>query len=289
MAGTDTIGNLPNRAEQGARRAVGQARPWIAPLARAGYTAKGIVYVLVGLLAAQAAMSATSASSATDSGGAFSVILAQPAGRVVLGLVAVGLLGYALWRAVSAIADTENQGHDGKGMVRRVGYGISALLHLSLAMEAFRLVRGSASGSGGDAGAEHWTARALDLPLGQWLVGIAGAITIGYGLYQVKRGFDGYIQKRLDLGGLDASAARWAVRFGRFGTAARGVVFALIGWFLIQAARAANAAEAGGLGEALRSLEQRSYGRWLLGAVALGLVAYGLFQFVNARYRRITV
>lgn len=286
MAHTDSIGGIPHEAERQARRAVGQARPWIVPLARAGYTAKGIVYVLVGLLASQAAFSA---GSATDSQGAFAVLLRQPAGRLMLGLVAIGLFGYALWRAVSAIADTENKGHDGGGLVKRAGFGISALLHLSLGVEAMRLALGSGGGGGGEAGAQHWTARALALPLGQWLVGIAGAITVGYGLYQLKRGFDGWIQKRLDLHELDPNAQRWAVRFGRFGLAARGVVFALIGWFLVQAARSASSAEAGGLGEALRTLEQQSYGQWLLGVVALGLIAYGLFQFVNARYRRITV
>ena len=279
-----TLGNLPNQAEHQARRAAGAARPWIEPLARAGYTAKGVVYVLVGLLASQAAFGA---GSATDSQGAMASLLDESAGRFVLALVAIGLFGYALWRAVCAIADTEGKGHDGKAVVRRIGYAISALLHVSLGIEAARLAAGS--GSGGGEGAQHWTARVLALPAGQILVMVAGVLTIGYGLYQLKRAFDGHIQKHLDLSPLHAEGARWAVRFGRFGTAARGVVFALIGWFLVQAARSADAAEAGGLGQALRTLEQGSYGPWVLGLVALGLVAYGLFQFINARDRRIDV
>lgn len=286
MPGSTTLGNVPGQAEQQARRAAGAARPWIVPLARAGYTAKGLVYVLVGLLASQAAFGA---GRATDSQGAMATLLGEPAGRFVLALAAIGLFGYALWRAVCAIADTENKGHDGKAIVTRVGYAISALLHFSLGVEAARLAAGGVSGGGGGENAQHWTARALALPAGQTIVMIVGLLTIGFGLYQLKRAFDGHIQKRLDLGELGHEAAQWAVRFGRFGIAARGVVFALIGWFLVQASRQTDSSEAGGLGEALRTLEQGSYGPWVLGVVALGLIAYGLFQFINARYRRISV
>ena len=285
MAESSTLGNVPRNAEQQARRAAGHARSWVEPLARAGYTAKGVVYVLVGLLASQAAFGS---GQATDSEGALSTLVGSSAGRFVLGLVAIGLFGYALWRALCALIDAEGKGHDGSGIVHRIGYALSALLHASLGVEAARLAISGTGGGGGD-GAEHWTARALQLPAGQWLVGIAGALTIGFGLYQLKRAFDDHIQKRLDLSPLHHDGAQWAVRFGRFGTAARGVVFALIGWFLIDAARSANAAEAGGLGEALRTLQEAPYGPWVLGLVALGLVAYGLWEFINARYRRINV
>jgi hypothetical protein len=112
---------------------------------------------------------------------------------------------------------------------------------------------------------------------------------IGYGLYQLYRAYRAKLSKELDLSPLSPDAATWVVRLARFGMAARGVVFSIVGWFLIRAAMQRDASEAGGLDEALATLERQAHGRWLLGATALGLVAYALYQFVNARYRRVSV
>jgi hypothetical protein len=274
-------------AERRARGAAHQAAPWVEPLARAGYAAKGVVYVVVGLLAAQAAFG--DGGQTTDPSGALRTILRQPLGTFLLVVVAVGLFGYALWRAVGAVADPEHAGHDAKRVAVRIGYAVSALIHAGLGVEALRLALSDGGSGGGGSGAEHWTARALGLPAGQWLVGLAGVVLIVVGLVQLREAQSGALRKRLDLSELDATTERLVVRMGQAGLAARAVVFALTGWFLIRAARAANAEEAGGLGEALAELGSANYGPWLLGAVALGLVAYGAWQVVNARYRRIGV
>ncbi|HEY0971508.1 MAG TPA: DUF1206 domain-containing protein [Gemmatimonadales bacterium] len=278
-AGLGRVGTEP-------RSAVRQAAPWVEPAARAGYAAKGAVYVIIGILAAQAAFG--SGGRVTDSSGVLETVLRQPAGRFLLVLLGVGLLGYALWRVVTAVADPEGKGSDGKGIAIRAGYALRALIYGALGVEALRLALAQRGGGGGD-GAEHWTARALTLPAGRWLVGLAGAGVILYGLYQLRRAQTGDIRKRLDLHELGPDAAPWVIRIGQVGVAARAVVFAIVGWFLIRAALESDAREAGGLGEALSQLGSTGYGPWLLGLTALGLVAYGCWQVVKARYRRIMV
>ncbi|HEU4631906.1 MAG TPA: DUF1206 domain-containing protein [Gemmatimonadaceae bacterium] len=287
MAGMITPAGSGAPGTQGRTRAAArEMAPWVEPLARAGYATKGAVYLIIGILAAQAAFGAGGA--VTDSEGAFATILRQPLGQLLLVLVAVGLFGYALWRLVTAVADTEREGSDARGIAVRTGFAARALVYAGLGVQALRLVSGNGGGSGGDR-AEDWTARALALPAGRWLVGLAGAGVVVYGLYQLRRAKDGDIRDRLDLSELGARGARWVVRIGQVGVAARAVVFAMIGWFLIRAAWEANAERAGGLGDALRGLAGAAYGPWVLGLVALGLAAFGVWQVVNARYRRIGV
>ena len=273
-----------------ARRAEHQAAPWIEWLARLGYAAKGLVYIIIGGIAVQAALG--QGDQVTGSEGALQSIARQPFGRVMLAIVALGLAGYALWRLVQAIRDPEHKGSDAKGIATRVGYAISGLIHAGLALAAGRLVFGSGSGGGGggggaEGGVDSRTAMLMQQPFGPWLVGLVGVGIIGFGLYELYRAYKTDIAKRLHLWQLDTDTRRWVVRSGRMGYAARGVVFAVIGFFLIQAAMHHNPAEARGLGGALQSLQGESYGPWLLGIVALGLIAYGAFELVKARYRRI--
>jgi uncharacterized protein DUF1206 len=272
---------------QGLRSAAGTPRelaPWIVRAARIGYVAKAIVYIVVGVLAARAAFGAGGRT--TDSRGALASILEQPFGQVLLVLMALGLFGYAGWRLLAAITDPEGKGTDAKGIGSRLGDAGAAIVHAALGISAVRLVAGSGGGSD-DQGAQDWTAKVLSVPLGRWLVGIVAAGVIAYAVYQLYRAYAAKLSKQLDLSSLGADAARWAIRFGRFGLAARGVVFVLIGIFLIRAATQSDASEARGLGGALQELEGQTSIPWLFGAVALGLVAYGLYQLVEARYRRI--
>jgi type IV secretory pathway VirB2 component (pilin) len=204
-------------------------------------------------------------------------------------LVAVGLFGYALWRLSQAWIDPEGEGRDAKGVIKRIGYAISGAIYGFLGVEAVRIVMGSSSGSGGEQQAEDWTAQLLAQPFGQWLVAIVGVILIGTGLYQGYRAYSAKFKQKLKLNEMSVTEQTWAVRSGRLGFAARGVVYLLLGGFLIQAALTSNPEEAGGIGQALRELVEQPYGPWLLGLVAAGLVAYGFFCFVLARYRRIFI
>lgn len=257
---------------------------WVERLARLGYLAKGIVYAIVGVLAVQAAFSA--GGQTTDTKGALGAIAAQPFGKFLLALLTVGLIGYVVWRFVQAVQDPEHKGDDAKGWATRLGYAVSGLIYASLAFTAIGLIRGSGGGGGGNS-EQDWTARLLAQPFGQWLVGLVGAFVIGLGFYQLYQAYKAKFRKQMKLQEMSPTEETWATRIGRFGLGARGVVFCIIGFFLLQAARQSDASQVRGLDGALQSLAQQPYGPWLLGIVALGLVAYGIHMAVQARYIRI--
>ena len=279
---------LSDEAEQKAERLTRAARPWIERLARYGYAAKGVVYVLVGSLAALGAFKG-GGGGATDSRGALTQVVYQPYGRVMLGVVAVGLAGYALWRVVQALRDTEEKGRSWKGLAVRAGYACIGVVYAGLSYSAVQLILGHGAGKGSDETTKGWTAFALMFPLGQLLVGLAGLGVIGFGLWQCYKAFTARFCRKWKRHEMQEHAHGLAMRAGQVGLVARAVVFFIIGLFLIQAAWYARAEEARGLSGALRALEQRPYGPYVLGAVALGLVAYGLYMFVEARYRRMII
>ena len=258
------------------------AAPGIARVARIGYAAKGVVYLIIATLAVR--LAAGVGGRTTDPKGALEVIRDSRFGQVALIVVGVGLLGYALWAVLSASIDAEQRGSKPKGFALRIGQAARGLAYGSLGVESLRLVRAAAKSSTDSA--EHWTARALALPAGRTAIA-AVAIGIGvYALYQLYRATMKDPAKRLDLGGVGASSSEWIVRLGRFGIFARGIVFLIIAWFLAQAALRRDAQRAGGIDESLTMLVVQPYGKLLLGVVALGLGAYGLYQLANARYRR---
>lgn len=266
------------------KQAAQQTSEWVERLARFGYAAKGVVYGIVGLLAAQAAFS--TGGKTTDTQGALQAIITQPFGKVLLSLVAIGLLGYVLWRFVQAIKDPENKGTDAKGLAQRLGYAGNGLIYAGLALSAVKIVFQSSS-SGNSNSTEDATARLLSQPFGQWLVGTVGVFIIGLGFYQFYKAFTAKFRKELNLNQLSDTEKKWVTSISRFGLAARGIVFCVIGFFLIQAARQSDPTKARGLGEVLQGLEQQAYGSWILGIVAAGLVAYGLYMLIQARYRRL--
>jgi len=262
--------------------------PWFERFARLGYAAKGIVYFVVGLLAAQAAF--TSGGKTTDTSGALQEIITQPFGKFLLSLVAIGLIGYTCWRFVQAVLDPEHRHEDkgAKAIGRRLGYAFSTFAYGGLTLTALSLVFGWGSG-GGDGGSstQDWTARILAQPFGQWLVGLAGIITVGVGIYYFYEAFKAKFMRKLKHHEMSTAERKWAKRVGQFGITARGLVFSIIGIFLIVAAWQSDAQEARGLGGALATLAQQPYGSWLLGVVALGLIAYSIYSLVEARYRQL--
>ncbi len=271
-------------AHAAAHDAKQQAKPWVVMLARAGYAAKGIVYLLIGVLALIAAVGP--GGKTTDSTGALHTLSAQPFGKLLLGLVGIGLCGYALWRFVQAGVDPENKGGDAKGTATRIGYALSGLSYGALALTAFNIVLGA---GGGGSSQRDWTERLMAAPFGRVLVGILGLIFFGTALYAFYVAYSAKFRDKLKLGEMSATQQEWITRFGRAGYAARGVVFAIIGGFFISAALQANANKTGGLDKALQTLAQQPYGLWLLGIVALGVTAYGLYVLAQARFRRIYV
>lgn len=261
------------------------SHPWVEKLARWGYAAKGIVYFVVGLLAAQAAF--TTGGRTTDTSGALTTIVSQPFGKFLLVLVTIGLIGYALWRVIQTIFDPEhgNEGINAKRVVQRIGYAFSAIAYAGLAFTAVKLIMGS--GGGGGEATQDWTARFLSQPFGQWFVGLGGLAVIGVGLSYLYQAYKAKFQRHFKRHQMSETERRWAKRLGQFGIAARGIVFGIIGLFLVVAAIRTNAAEARGFGGALEALSQQPFGPWLLGIVALGLIAYSIYSLIEARYREI--
>ena len=255
----------------------------LALLARSGYAARGVVYLVVGGLAVLAALG--QGGQTTDTRGALTTILTQPFGKVLLAIVAVGLIGYALWRVVQAIADVDHHGTEPKALAIRGGLLVSAATHTLLAVFALSLIFGwGSSVGGGDSGTRDWTAWLLQQPFGRWLVGVAGLAIIGAGIAHMIKGYRARFEKYLRM---DAAMLERVSPVCRFGLIARGVVFVIIGGFLIVAAVEFSSAQARGLQGALQTLQQQPYGWILLGIVALGLVAFGAYSLIEAWYRRI--
>ncbi len=251
-------------------------------VARWGYGARGVVYCLVGSLALLAAFGAGG-----QTGGSRSALLSlvgRPFGQTILVLVALGLVGFAVWRVLEAVTDADREGSSWKGYAIRGAHLLSGLIYGGLAVSAFGIVLGSAGGGNEDAAARDWTAWLLSQPFGQWLTAVGGIAIAGAGLGFIWLAWTGQVMKHLVC---DAQTARWAVVLGRLGFAARGVVFVMIGGFLVLAAIRSNSAQVKGLGGSLETLEQQPYGWILLALVAAGLLAFGVFGIVQALYRRI--
>jgi hypothetical protein len=264
-----------------APRALRAAAPALAILGRAGYAAKGVVYVVIGALAAGVALGA--GGTTTDSAGALSAIGEGPLGQATLAGIGLGLLGYTAWALVSAVTDAEGKGDEPTSWVLRASQAIRGLGYGALGLQAFRLL-GHDRADDGDA-AREWTARFLDMPLGRAIVVVVGLCVLGYAAYQVYDACTDGAREHLDLDEAGPTAAKWIVRFGRFGIGARAVVLALIGVFLVRAGVQGDAGEAGGIDDSLHALATTDY-RWLiLGAVAFGLVAFGAYQLATARFR----
>lgn len=272
-----------------AGEAAHEAAPWLTRLARLGYAAKGVVYAIVGILALRAALG--SGGRATDTQGALLEVDRGPSGNIVLGVIALGLLGYAAWRIVAAATDSEDKGSGGSGALKRLGYLASGLAYAFLAFYAVRLLLddpAAANGGGsGDGSTQAWAARLLGTGWGRWAVGLAGVGAVGLGLFGLYIAAKAKFREKLDLASLSRRARERVVRVGQAGIAARAVVIGLAGYFLVRSALELRASEARGLSGILRSLVGGPGGRWALAVVAAGLVAYGLYCLVEALYRRI--
>lgn len=258
--------------------------PWIDGLARAGYVAKGVVYAVIGILAIREATNTGGKTSGTS--GAFQSLGTNPFGIVLLILLAAGLLGYALWKLVQGVMDPEDKGNDFMGIVRRAAYVGSALIYGGLSLTAAQEVIGS---EGKKDAKDDLTAQVLGYhpPLGQILVALVGLVVIGVGLYQLHAAIKAKFMDDLKLDEMREVEEHWTRGFGSLGTTARAVAILIAGGFVVLAAYQSDPSEARGLGGALHTLSQQPYGPYLLGVVAIGLITYGLFMFMIARYRRV--
>lgn len=227
------------------------AAAWMEQIARLGYAAKGMVYILVGLLAVQAVVGEGGA--ITDKVGALQVIVARPLGAVVVGILTLGLAAYVLWRFVQATLDPADHGRDAKGIAKRLSYAGNAVLYAGLTYGGLEILTGSPMQSSEDS-AEDWTARALAWPYGPWLVAAVGGGIVAYGLYELYRAYTASFQEGLRTEAMSEQSEAWVTGIGRIGLIARSVVYGIIGIFLIQAGLQYNAERAAGLQDVLDTL-----------------------------------
>jgi hypothetical protein len=258
-----------------------RAPAWVVPVMRAGYFARGVVYVLVGALAILAAWRGGQAEGAK---GALSTLTGNGWGSALLWIIAIGLFCYALWRLIAAWMDLERHGAEAKGIVARLGLVATGVIHAALGVYAVQLAargRGSNGGSGGGGGEQEWTAWLMSKPFGQWIVIAIGVAVLGAGLYYAWKGIAEKYKEHL----------RWTRTLERLdwlcklGFVCYGLVIVIVGCFLVWAGWTHDASEAGGLEQAFSTVREAAFGRVLLGVLGLGVLGFATENFIEAIYR----
>jgi Domain of Unknown Function (DUF1206) len=250
-------------------------------LGRFGLVAMGVSYGLVAVLAILLALG--EGGKAEDRGGALQTIAEDGIGRVVVFVLAIGFGGYAIWRFAEAFFDRGAEGRKPKGLVKRAGYFGKGSIYTGLCILAVGILMGAS----GDSNEKQETAYVLDWPGGRYIVAAVGAGVAAAALWNAFRALSGKFKEELDTGSMGPAGEKLLTIVAVVGLLARGVVFALIGTFLIKAAVEYDPSEAIGLDGALRKLAAQDYGPLLLGLVAGGLLAFGVFCLFQARYRRV--
>jgi len=267
------------RASGTARRAADS--PAARALARAGLTARGILYILIGWVAILVAIGQTSQEA--DQQGALQLLAGQPFGLVLLWLLGIGFAGYALWRLSEAAFGVTGEGY---GAGPRLKSLVRGLIYAFFAYLTFQIISGS--GGGSQTGKQQdLTAKAMHHSGGRWLVGIVGLAIVIAGLMLVYEGIRREFLKYLQLSQLSPRARRLVERLGMIGTTARGAVFALAGALVVEAAITYQPAKAGGIDKALLTLRNQPFGEFLLILAALGLIVFGIYGLCEARWRRV--
>jgi hypothetical protein len=255
---------------------------WVEWLGRAGLVAQGISYGLVGVLALLLALGKGGETASRQ--GALKTVAHGPGGKILVAFLAVGFIGYAVWRLAEALFDRGGEGDDAKGLGKRAWSFARACIYLALAVSAISILFG---GGGGGGGGKKQAAGILGWPGGQWIV---GAVGVGFAVAAVAGVYRAYKSKfmdDMDTSEMGPDEHDVIERVGQIGWVARAIVFGIIGWFLVKSAVQYDPNDAVGIGGALSKLAHASYGPWLLGIVAAGLVAFGLFCVAQARYRQI--
>ncbi|HZC05691.1 MAG TPA: DUF1206 domain-containing protein [Ktedonobacterales bacterium] len=278
-------GAVANRAGQQTRNVI--SAPWFTALARLGYAAKGLVYIVIGWLALMTAFSA--GGQTTDPQGAITSIYLHPFGKVLLFIIFVGFVGYALWQFARAAFNPDGEGDAKKDGVRRIGYAFVGVSYLGFALAALRLMTQNAAPKGSNASTQDWTARLLSAPGGVFLVVLLGLIVLGVAVGLFYEAWKLRFERYFPLSQMNEGERKLTRYSGRYGIGSLGAIFIIMGLFMIDAALRHDPHKAQGLAGALATLASQPFGPVLLGLVALGLIAYGIFGWVEARYRRIHV
>lgn len=254
---------------------------------RAGFVARGVIYILVGILAVRIAFADGGSGRQADRGGALSEIAQKPFGSVLLWVLGIALVGMALWRLSEAAFGAA--GPDGHKATKRLASAGRAVFYGFVSYSVLMFAAGDRGSGGGksDSQSQDVTARALDMPGGRWIVGVVGVAIACAGLYIGARAAMRKFHKHLRLDEMSPAERRAVDITGVFGGVSRGLVFAVAGGFAVAAAVKARSGEAKGMDDTLRSFATTPAGPWLLALIAVGLMAFGLFSWANARRRKI--
>jgi Domain of Unknown Function (DUF1206) len=246
-------------------------------IARIGYVARGLVYAIVGLVALSAAVGARK--NALSITGALQELFRQPMGTIVILGIAAGMTCFAFWRIAQGLLDADNLGNSPRAAFRRTAYGISSLAYFGLAAIAVETIFQVSTSS-----PRSWAAWVLSWPLGSVVLGLVGAGFLAVGAATAVRAYRAAFKEDFDL---QSSTKKWLVPIGRAGHAARSIIFLLVGYFLIVSALQSNTHEVRDMAGALNVLQQQQFGMILYSSVAIGLVLFGLFEFLQALYRKV--
>ena len=267
--------------------------PGLVKIGRAGWFAKGVVYLIAGFLALSVAAKASGWAKGTSTTGnqeaspvgAIKTVAGSGGGTLLLWLLAIGMLLYAAWRVVSALLPGST---DAKGSARRIGYVASAVMYTTFAISAIALARRAPQASpNGNQKVTDFSASMMTHSAGRLVIGVAGVIVIAVGLYRLSKGVRMDVEDELDMSGMSATRARWSERLGAIGEIGRGIGFGLVGFFLLRSAMTYNAAEATGLDGALRRIATYSWGVLVVVVVGIGFAAYGVFCLATFTHRRL--
>jgi uncharacterized protein DUF1206 len=251
-------------------------------LARGGFVCYGVIHLLFAWLALQIAFGKSSGES--DQSGALQIVAKQPAGKFLLVLIIIGMTAMAIWQAfVAAIGESGPQTK--RAVAERVVSGCRAILYLYFAWLAFKVVQGASSSQANSQ--QQTTTKLMAATGGRWLVGIIGLVVVGIGVGLAVYGLKKKFMEHLKTGEMRPSVRTTVRRLGVAGYTAKGIAYAIAGALLVTAAVTYDPKKARGLDGALRELASYSYGPWLLGLVALGIAAFGVYCFFQARYRKV--
>jgi hypothetical protein len=259
-----------------------ELRPWMCRFVRVGYAAKGIIYLLIGLLALRLAFG--NGGRLTDASGALTTIVRQPFGMVLLTVLAIGILAYSAWDITQAIVDTKRKGTKAAGLMDRALSIIKGVVYGAVGVQAIRLIVGARAQSSNP---DNLARTAMQFPLGGVLLILIGGGIAVYGVKQLMMAWNSEFDDDLNQQQLRREGGAWVLDIGRAGIGARGVILVLVGVALAKAGFDERPSEASGMSDAMWTLFAQPFGKWLLAAVAVGLMCFGVFQVLHARYARL--